>query len=290
MTWRTVAIITQSKISSKNNLLIIQNDDGVHSVPLSDIGTVLINSTRSVITTHAIDELLKKDIRIICCDDKGFPNGQIMPKRSSTGRRQKIMMQMHWDQLRKDRLWQHIIQEKIRIQAQTLEYLDIGKTSELFSLIAQVTPGDADNREAVASHLYFPRLFSYEFTRNDEEQNINSLLNYGYAIILSEVSRCIALHGYLNEFGIHHDNDHNPYNLACDLMEPFRPFVDEEAFAIGSTPLTPEIKQRLIRLLRRDNDRLRTSLAVAIEGFVSKALRYLREENAELPQVRSFAE
>lgn len=207
-----------------------------------------------------------------------------MPKRSSIGRRKKVLTQMSWDQDRKDILWQQIVRQKIAVQAHTLDYLEMKDSDKLKDLIPHVKPGDTDNREAVAAHLYFPRLFSYEFTRSDEDQNINSLLNYGYAIVLSEVSRCIALHGYLDEFGIHHDNDHNPHNLACDFMEPFRPFVDERVAQIGDTPLDPEHKRNLVRLLREDSERLHTTVANAIEKFVTAALRYMAD-GKKLPEM-----
>ena len=139
------------------------------------------------------------------------------------------------------------------------------------SLVVDVKPGDSDNREAVAAHMYFPRLFTYEFVRSDEENGINGILDYGYAIILSEVARKITEIGYLTEFGIHHDNEKNPFNLACDLMEPFRPFMDERVFQLGAEHLDSKVKLDLMRFMRSDVPELGTTITQLISVFARDA-------------------
>ena len=120
-------------------------------------------------------------------------------------------------------------------------------------------------------------MFTYDFVRSNEGIEINGLLNYGYSVLLSEVSRKIAEIGYLTEFGIHHDSERNPFNLACDLMEPFRPFVDEKVFELRKRSLDSETKDELVRLMRMDLPEFGTTLTQLVNVFVRDALRYLSE-------------
>ena len=152
------------------------------------------------------------------------------------------------------------------------------------TLITSVQPGDSDNREAVAAHMYFPRLFTYEFVRSDDSNETNGLLNYGYSLVMSEVARKIAEFGYLTEFGIHHDSEKNPFNLACDLMEPFRPFVDAKVFELREQTLNSEVKNELIRLLRTDLPEFGTCLTQLINIFVRDAFHYLSGDG-RLPEL-----
>lgn len=132
--------------------------------------------------------------------------------------------------------------------------------------------------------MYFPRLFSYEFVRSDDENTINGMLNYGYAILLSEVSRKIAENGYLTEFGIHHDSEKNPFNLACDLMEPFRPFVDKKVFEMKLHSLDTDAKTEFVKMMRTDLPEFGTTITQLINVYVRDALRYLVSEE-RLPEL-----
>lgn len=285
MAWRNVVVTRHCKISTKMRLLVIQTDDDVCQLPMDDIGMLMIETTRAVITTCAIADLLKRDVKIVFCDDKHLPIGETSPYETESSRRAYIIQQIRWDEARKDLLWQHIIREIIAHQVSVLEKncdsLDLEKMK---SLVVDVKPGDSDNREAVAAHMYFPRLFTYEFVRSDEENGINGILDYGYAIILSEAARKITEIGYLTEFGIHHDNEKNPFNLACDLMEPFRPFMDERVFQLGAEHLDSKVKVELMRFMRSDVPELGTTITQLISVFVRDALRYLSGEEC-LPEL-----
>ena len=276
MAWRNVVVTQHCKISIKMGLLVVQTDEDTVQIPIDDIGMVMLTTTQAVITANAIAVLLKQDIKIVFCDDKHLPIGETNPYETQSSRRSCIVRQMSWRKERKDVLWQRIVQEKIAHQVSVLKEKcacpDVGK---LEKLIVSVQPGDPDNREAVAAHMYFPRLFSYEFVRSDDENTTNGLLNYGYAVVMSEISRKIAEIGYLPEFGIHHDSEKNPFNLACDLMEPFRPFVDKRVFELKEQPLTAESKIELVRLLRTDLPDFGTTLTQLINVFVRDSFRYL---------------
>lgn len=275
MAWRNVVVTRHSKISVKMKLLVVQTDDDVFEVPLDDIAILLIVTTQSVITAFAMAELLSRDIKVVFSNAKGVPIGETVPYETSGGRRENVLRQVNWDTPRKDLLWQRIVMEKIAHQASLLEESGCKDADAVKALAEQVKPGDPDNREAVAAHMYFPRLYSYEFTRSDDDNDINGALNYGYAILLSETARRIAALGYLTEFGIHHDNDKNPFNLASDLMEPFRPYVDEYVLQMKGYDLDTEAKASLVKLIREDRPEIGTSIAQLIAVYVRDALHYL---------------
>ena len=284
MAWRNVVITRHSKISVKMKLLVVQTDDGVFELPLDDIAVLLIATTRAVITTFAMAELLSRDIKVVFSNAKGIPIGETIPYATNGGRRENVLRQMNWDEGRKALLWRRIVMEKIAHQASLLEENGCEDAHEIKALAEQVQPGDPDNREAVAAHMYFPRLFSYEFVRSDDANEINGALNYGYAILLSETARRIAGLGYLTEFGIHHDNDKNPFNLASDLMEPFRPYVDEYVLQMKGYGLDTESKASLVRLIREDRPEMGTSIAQLVAVYVRDALHYLAGED-KLPSL-----
>lgn len=285
MAWRNVVVTKHCKISVKLKSLIVQTDDDVVQIPLDDIGLLLIATTHAVITSNAMAVLLKRDIKIIFCDDKHLPVGETNPYKTDVSRRCCIDRQIGWSTERKGLLWQQIVREKIAHQAAVLEEscacIDVEK---IRALASDVKVDDSDNREAVASHMYFPRLFTYEFIRSDEKNVKNSLLDYGYAVVMSEVARKIAEIGYLTEFGIHHDSERNPFNLACDFMEPFRPFVDRKVYEMGDCALDPRTKVELVRLLRVDLPSFGTTMTQLINVFVRDSFRYLSGED-RLPEL-----
>ncbi|NEY12176.1 type II CRISPR-associated endonuclease Cas1 [Bifidobacterium pseudocatenulatum] len=285
MAWRNVVITKHCKISTKLKLLVVQTDDDVYQFPLDDLGTVMISTTQAVVTANAMANLLKRDVKVIFCDEKHLPIGETNPYETESSRRSCIIQQMCWLEERRNILWQRIVQEKIAHQMQVLERCcPCPDVEKIGTLAADVKSGDSDNREAVAAHMYFPRLFTYEFVRSDDGNQINGLLDYGYAILMSEVARKIAEIGYLTEFGIHHDSERNPFNLACDFMEPFRPFVDQKVFELSGRSLESEVKEELIKLMRTDLPQYGTTITQLINVFVRDSLRYLAGEGC-LPEL-----
>lgn len=148
-----------------------------------------------------------------------------------------------WSQDIKDLVWQKIVIEKIKNQRLVLEKFNIDGYA-LKEFENKVEKGDTTNREGHAAKVYFNRIFGDGFTRNSDSE-YNVYLNYGYSIILSQFNRSIAAKGYLTQLGIHHKNDFNPFNLASDLMEPFRPIVDDLAHSVNMN----DFKDRMINLL-----------------------------------------
>lgn len=285
MAWRNVVVTQHCKISVKMKLLIVQTDDELFQFPIDDIGMLMVATTHAVITSDAMASLLKRDIKVVFCDEKHLPVGETNPYKTESSRRSCIVQQMNWSHERKGSLWQRIIREKIAHQIAVLEEEVVCQDIEKMKrLVPSVKFNDSDNREAVAAHMYFPRLFSYEFVRSDDENTINGMLNYGYAILLSEVSRKIAENGYLTEFGIHHDSEKNPFNLACDLMEPFRPFVDKKVFEMKLHSLDTDAKTEFVKMMRTDLPEFGTTITQLINVYVRDALRYLVSEE-RLPEL-----
>ncbi len=289
MAWRNVVVTKHSKITAKMQHIIVQTDGEVFQFPLSDIGIVLIETTRAVISTYALSQCAKNHIKVISCDEKGMPISEITPYAYNKNRVANLRSQMQWKQSDKDRLWQHVVKQKILHQAAVLERFERPGTEEIKALADEVTTGDPNNREGVAAHMYFPRLYGYEFTRENSENSLNPMLDYGYAIILSEVSRQICAHGYLTEFGIHHCNDKNPFNLACDLMEPFRPFVDARVKQLENDFLKPETKVKLVELMREDIPELNTTVTKLIDRLVRDSLAFL-SKGKDLPEFKAVRE
>lgn len=225
MTWRTVVIENSCKLSYKNDYMIIRNDK-VRMIHLSEINTLIIDSTAVTITSYLISEMLSRKIKIIYCDSKRNPVGEIMPYYGSHDTSKKIHLQVNWDEEYAKRVWTEVIKRKILNQAKLLEYYELDTSKALYQYYEDVIFFDETNREGHAAKVYFNSLFGKEFNREIKD-DINIALNYGYSLILSQFNKEIVANGYLTQLGIKHTNYFNPYNLSSDLMEPFRQIVDK---------------------------------------------------------------
>ena len=159
---------------------------------------------------------------------------------------------MGWSADIKASVWKSIVARKIEGQAAVLNKTDHNTECEkLRSYIPEIELNDITNREGHAAKVYFNALFGMEFSRAEKENVINAELNYGYSILLSTVAREVVANGYMTQIGIHHDNVFNQLNLASDLMEPFRPFVDYLVFNINHEVFDTERKRELVGFLNR---------------------------------------
>lgn len=188
---------------------------------------------------------------------------------------------------RKQAVWRQIVRQKIMQQIELLRRLDIEVPETMYGYNREVESGDATNREAAAGKLYFDLLFGREFNRFSED-SMNAALNYGYTILRSAFDRAIVLHGYKTEIGIHHRSRQNPHNLSCDLMEPFRPFVDEIAYLNIGKRFNLEYRKQLILLtgslcLYAGTE---MSIANAIEQYTLDVLYSMNVPRQGLKEVR----
>ncbi|MCF0247230.1 MAG: type II CRISPR-associated endonuclease Cas1, partial [Synergistes sp.] len=190
-------------------------------------------------------------ISVIFCDEKRAPYGTLQPLYGSHDTSLKIRSQIKWRDETKAAMWAEIVRAKITGQSAVLRAAEKAEASVLLdSYLAQIEPADATNREGHAAKVYFNALFGVSFSRT-LENNTNAALNYGYSLILSAFAREAAASGYATQLGIFHDNMFNEFNLACDLMEPFRPFIDYEVSAMSLEKFEHDEKMALVRILNR---------------------------------------
>ena len=192
-------------------------------------------------------ELSDNKINIIFCDDKHNPYGELRSFYSRYNSSKKILEQVKWTIKEKDALWQKIVINKIINQALLLKKIKSKQHNLVASYIDEVTIGDKTNREGHAAKVYFNALFGKGFVRGNNDK-INVSLNYGYAILLSTISKEIVNNGYLTQLGIHHKNEFNPYNLACDLMEPFRVIIDNFVYYNSDRELDTKLKLDIVNI------------------------------------------
>lgn len=247
MSFRTVVISNQSKLSYKNRFLVVKQDNDEKYVHLSEIDTIIVDSIAVSISSYLLKELSDSKINIIFCDEKHNPFGELSSYYSSHNTSKKIQKQITWLKESKDKMWQNIIKNKIINQALMLNKIKSDKYELLLSYIEDVLSADKTNREGHAAKVYFNELFGKDFVRNESDE-INAALNYGYAILLSTINKEVISNGYLTQLGIHHKNEFNEFNLSCDLMEPFRIIIDNFVYYNQNRELNTEYKLDIINI------------------------------------------
>lgn len=247
MSFRTVVVTKQAKLSYKNRFLVVKQDIDEKYVHLSEIDTIIVDSISVSISSYLLKELSDNKINIIFCDDKHNPYGELRSFYSRHNSSKKILEQVKWTIKEKDALWQKIVINKIINQALLLKKIKSKQHNLVASYIDEVTIGDKTNREGHAAKVYFNALFGKGFVRGNNDK-INASLNYGYAILLSTISKEIVNNGYLTQLGIHHKNEFNPYNLACDLMEPFRVIIDNFVYYNSDRELDTNLKLDIVNI------------------------------------------
>ena len=267
-------------------MMIVQTRDGINQIPIEDINLLLVSTTQAVITSALISKLAQNQTKVIFVDEKDNPVVETAVYYPGARNMAKLKKQFNWDEHLKEVLWTKIVSQKIKNQIAVLANYHLNK-DEVQSELDQLEINDESNREAIAARKYFMLLFDKDFVRRDTSA-INAALDYGYAILLSRFNREIAMNGYLTYFGIHHCSQENQFNLASDLMEPFRPFVDYWVKAHAKIKeLTPDIKYGLVELLSLEikfNGK-KTLLTNAITIYVRECLKFLSGESKKLPEM-----
>ena len=233
MSWRTVVISNNAKLDYQIGYLVVRGTETT-KIHLNEIGTLIIESTAVSMTSYLLSELIKNKIKVIFCDEKRNPVSELIPYYGSHDTSAKIRKQTEWTKEEKALIWTEIVSEKIKQQALLLERYNKKEAMMLYGY-----------------KVYFNALFGKSFTRTDETP-VNAALNYGYSIILSIFNREIVASGYLTQIGLFHDNMFNPFNLASDFMEPFRPLVDEMVANMQPEKFDKEEKHRLLTVLNKE--------------------------------------
>ena len=248
MSFRTVVITKQSKISYKNRFLVVKHDSDEKYIHLSEIDTIIVDSISVSISSYLLKEISDAKINMIFCDEKHNPFGELSSYYSRHNTSKKIKEQIKWTSKAKNDLWAKIVKNKILNQSLMLNKIKNDKYKLLNSYIYEVVSGDKTNREGHAAKVYFNNLFGKAFIRNNND-NINAALNYGYAILLSTINKEVVSNGYLTQLGIHHKNEFNEFNLSCDLMEPFRVIIDNFVYFNQERELNTNYKLDIVNIL-----------------------------------------
>lgn len=288
MSWRIVNITNICKMELKNNNLFIRYNDSHCIVSIAELGTLVIENTGVSITASLIAELVKNNVNVIFCDEKRNPLCTVNALYGSHNSSEKIRNQISWTKENKDKVWRLIVREKIKNQSYLLEKQGKSESAMLNDYIDEVEDGDITNREGFAAKVYFGALFGKQFSRNSDN-SINVALNYGYGIILSKVSRVVVSNGVITQIGIHHDNMFNHYNLACDLMEPYRILIDKKVVDMKVDEFGKEQKRELIQVLNEEvliEDK-RQTVSNAIEIYVRSVLNAV--SSGEMNIIRNYS-
>lgn len=225
------------------------------TISIEDIGVVILDHKQITITQALIAALLDNNIALITCNDKRMPTGLFLSLQGNNTQNERFRKQIEVSQPLKKQLWQQTVKAKIENQAALLESQTNQIAKNLRKMASEVKSGDSDNNEAQAAVFYWKRIFPSipNFVRGQDEDPPNNLLNYGYAILRAIVARSLVASGLLPIYGIFHHNKYNDYCLADDIMEPYRPFVDQQVIEIMKSnenidELTLDIKRQLLQI------------------------------------------
>lgn len=295
MGYRSIVVSSPAKLSVKNEQLVIEGDVS-GSIPIEDVRTLMIENRSSVITAYAVSSLSEAGVCVYFCDEKHLPSAVLQPIGRHSRQRKQLMLQLSQGKPRLKQMWKDIVAAKIKNQAKCLELCGVDKEyyQKVGKLSQQVQSGDTGNVEGRAAALYFTYLFGRGFTRG-EDSEINAALNYGYAIFRGYIARVIANYGYEPCIGIHHCSEQNSYNLADDLIEPFRPLVD--LFVFQNMPedvFSPDDKRELCNILNYEmlSDGEHHTAAYAVEKMIHSLGRCFESQTAEaklvLPEIEEL--
>lgn len=220
------------------------------TIPVEDIGVVVLDNRQITITHGLMDALLAANAAVITCDSRSMPSGLMLPLCGNSVQNERFREQLNASLPLQKQLWQQTVQTKIKNQASVLKMCRSGEIRNMLRWVNEVRSDDADNLEARAAAYYWPNMFT-NFKRDRDGDAPNNMLNYGYAILRAIVARALVASGLLPTLGIHHHNRYNAYCLADDIMEPYRPFVDKlvvEIFDSGVVDINKEVKAKLLSI------------------------------------------
>lgn len=256
---RTILVENKSSITTKNQQLILKSEIRESTIPIEDIGFLVLDHAEIYLSIPAMNLIIENNTAIIICGSNHLPNGMLLNLNSHHIQQEIFKNQIEASIPLKKQLWQQTIVEKIRNQGQLLEKMTANKNTFEF-LASKVLSGDTTNMEGVAAQQYWkffptPNLEKDGIKRERYGDYPNNFLNYGYAILRAATARALSGSGLLNTLGIHHKSKYNAFALADDIMEPFRPIVDEKVFDImqcyNEQELNTAIKAEMLQMLTR---------------------------------------
>lgn len=276
-------------LSLRNGQMVIylREEDREVTRPIEDIGVVVIENQMVKASIPLLNALTENNVAVILCDGHSMPCSMLTTLEGNTTLQETYRYQIESSLPQKKRAWQQIVEGKIRNQSQLLSKL--GKDGDMLKpYYSNVKSGDSDNKEGAAARLYWSQMFYPGFKRERYGDVPNALLNYGYTILRAATARALLGSGLYPAFGIFHRNRYNAFPLADDVMEPYRPFVDEivaQIYLEGQhSILTTEVKQDLQRVLFADvviGKQMRP-LEVALSLTTASLARFLKGETTEI--------
>lgn len=272
------------RIPQKDDGDLPSEEDMVRTVPIEDLGVIILDNKQITITQGLIDALLENNCALITCDSRRMPVGLMLPLAGNTIQNERFRSQLDSSLPLRKQLWQQTIESKIRNQAAVLKYVTGQEHKNMLKWSDSVRSGDADNMEARAAVYYWKTIFPNDpcFIRDREDEGANALLNYGYAILRAVVARALVGAGLLPTLGIHHHNRYNAYCLADDVMEPYRPYVDKlvvemlEDGAEDKLNATNKVKLLNIPVIEVKINEKRSPLMIAVSQTVSSLVKCFR--------------
>ena len=301
MSWRSVVIANPAALTLEDRALHIRQESREARVMLEDIGVLVLDHPQISLTAPLLAACAQAQIAVITVDESHLPNGVLLPYLPHSRALKVMTAQLALSQPARKRLWQRLVQFKIDNQAAVLaKHTHHAAARRLRRLSEETRSGDPDNCEAQAAQVYFRTLIHPNFGRL-QNRFYNAALNYCYAVVRAALARSLVGYGFLPAFGLFHHSEQNAFNLADDLIEPYRPFVD--AYVLQHYPeeldreLTPQDKGRLVAILHEDvtlsshtADDGRCTLLAAMEATVSGlsgiALNDAPHDRLALPRLR----
>ena len=251
---KSILLENKASISTKNLQLVIKTETRESTIPIEDIGYLVIDHPEIYLSIPALNLLIDNNTAVIICNTNHLPNGMFLNLNSHHIQQEIFKNQINASAPLKKQLWQQTITEKITNQGILLQKIT-SKNNNFEFLASKVLSGDSANMEGVAANFYWKSFFEHNFKRERFGDYPNNFLNYGYAILRAATARALSGSGLLNTLGIHHKSKYNAFALADDIMEPFRPIVDEKVAEImqnySEQELNTAIKAELLQILTR---------------------------------------
>lgn len=254
---RIVEISNPARLSLKNQQMMVDREGfDLAAVPIEDIGVLILDHPQITHTQGLLAACSENNVALLVCSEKHLPSAILLPLEGNSLHSKIIAQQAQVTEPTCKRLWQAIVRAKIREQAKAL-LLSTGDDSPLPAYAKRVKSGDTENIEGQAARIYWQKLFGQDFRRDPKTPGINTLLNYGYAVMRAAVARAIVSTGLHPSLGLHHHNQYNSFCLADDLVEPLRPVVDLKVYELckklpEEPALTTENKRVLLETLSAD--------------------------------------
>jgi CRISPR-associated protein Cas1 len=296
MAWRAVHVSQASRLSVKDNQLVVAQNDGEVRLALEDIACLILDTPQVSLTTSLMSAAMDAGIAILSTDARHMPNGLMLPFHTHHRQAGIAAQQIAASLPLKKRCWQRIVVAKIENQAAHLSCLGRGAAEPIAAMAGLVGSGDPDNIEARAARAYWPSLFD-SFIRDNPSDLRNKMLNYGYGVLRAAIARSIVGCGLLPAFGLNHASITNSFNLADDLIEPFRPFVDAlvtdlaaDRDTIGGD-MTVDDRRALAAILMQTVkiERETVSVLVAVDKAAVSLVRAIEANSSALLALPEFA-